>query len=143
MSNYHRINKVLRAIHINVSGNMRAEVSRQQLDFSLLEHIAIGYIFKFGSVSQQMLVELMEKDKAQISRVVARLLRQDLIKKQQSPTDKRAVLLELSSKGEKLLARLNQVELEVTIDMLAGFSEEEVTSLSFLLDRINNNLKSQ
>jgi DNA-binding MarR family transcriptional regulator len=141
VKNHQRINQSLRAIHINIRNNMQAEVKRQQVDFSLLEHIAMSNIFKLGGTSQQMLVELMKKDKAQIARIVARLLRQDLIIKQESPVDKRCVLLTLSVKGEKLLKRLDQVELEVTTDMLRGFTEQESISLAVLLERINKNLK--
>ena len=140
MPNYRRINHALRAIHMNIRSNMCAEVKRQQLDFSPLEHIAMRHILKSGSASQQMLVESMNKDKAQIARIVARLLRQNLIIKQENPQDKRSVLLNLSSKGEKLLQRLDQVELEIITNMMAGFSDQESEALSILLERINNNL---
>ncbi|WP_413702148.1 MarR family winged helix-turn-helix transcriptional regulator [Psychromonas sp. KJ10-10] len=141
MTNYQRINHALRAIHMNIRCNMHAEVKRQQVDFSPLEHIAMQNIFKCSGASQQMLVEIMNKDKAQIARIVARLLRQDLIIKQESPEDKRCVLLNLSDKGEKLLKRLDEVELEVLGDMLTGFSEQESASLMVLLERINQNFK--
>lgn len=141
MVNNQRINDALRAIHMNIRCKMQAEVKRQQLDFSALEHMAMRNIFKLKGASQKMLVEIMKKDKAQIARIVARLLRQDLIIKQESPDDKRCVLLNLSVKGEKLLKHFDQVELNVTTDMLTGFSEQESASLMVLLERINQNLK--
>ncbi len=140
MSSYRRINYALRAIHMNIRSKMSAEVKRQQIDFSPLEHIAMSHILKSGGASQQMLVESMNKDKAQIARIVARLLRQNLIIKQDNPNDKRSVLLNLSSKGEKLLQRLDQLELEIITDMMVGFSDEESESLSIFLERINKNL---
>lgn len=141
MPNYHRIHHALRAIHMNIRSNMLAEIKHQQVDFSPLEHIAMSNILKSGGASQQMLVESMNKDKAQIARITARLLRQDLIIKQENPSDKRSVLLNLSAKGEKLLLRLDQVELKIITDMMVGFSDEESESLSTLLERINKNLK--
>lgn len=119
---------------------MAAEVKQQNVEFSLMEHIAMRHILKSGEASQQMLVESMNKDKAQIARIVARLLRQELIIKQENPLDKRAVLLNLSHKGEELLARLDLVELEIMSDMMNGFSEKESTLFSELLERINQNL---
>tara|TARA_R110001583_G_scaffold19176_1_gene75371 strand:- start:9874 stop:10299 length:426 start_codon:yes stop_codon:yes gene_type:complete len=139
--NYQRINGALRAIYMNIRSNMLAEVKRQQVEFSPLEHVAMSNIFKLSGASQQMLVELMNKDKAQIARIVARLLRQDLIIKQENPDDKRCVLLNLTTKGEKLLKRLDHVELEIITNMLTGFSDEESASLTVLLERINKNLK--
>lgn len=140
MSDYRRINHALRVIHMNIRCKMSAEVKRQNVEFSPLEHIAMGQILKSDGTSQQMLVASMNKDKAQIARIVARLLRQGLIIKQENPEDKRAVLLHLSSKGKKLLTRLDQVELEVMSEMMSGFSQQESNTFRDLLERINHNL---
>ncbi|WP_435237705.1 MarR family winged helix-turn-helix transcriptional regulator [Psychromonas sp. PT13] len=140
MSDYRRINHALRVIHMNIRCKMSAEVKRQNVEFSPLEHIAMGQILKSDGTSQQMLVASMNKDKAQIARIVARLLRQGLIIKQENPEDKRAVLLHLSSKGKKLLTRLDQVELEVMSEMMNGFSQQESNTFRDLLERINHNL---
>ncbi|RKF18903.1 MarR family transcriptional regulator [Alginatibacterium sediminis] len=125
---------------MNIRSKMIAEVKRQQVEFSPLEHIAMSYILETGASSQQMLVESMNKDKAQIARIVARLLAQDLIIKQENPADKRAVLLELSAKGKTLLQRLDDVEMEILTDMLQGFTQSESQSLQLLLDRVSKNL---
>jgi DNA-binding MarR family transcriptional regulator len=119
---------------------MSAEVKRQNVEFSLIEHIAMRHILKSTGASQQMLVESMNKDKAQIARIVARLLRQNLIIKQENPEDKRAVLLNLSHKGEKLLARLDLFELEIMDEMLSDFSDKETDLFCELLERINQKL---
>jgi len=140
LPDYHRINHALRVIHMNIRCKMSAEVKRQNVDFSPLEHIAMGHILKSGGASQQMLVESMNKDKAQIARIVARLLQQDLIIKQENPEDKRAVLLNLSNKGENLLTRLDLVEIEIMSEMLSGFSDKESALFCELLERINKNL---
>ena len=134
LSDYRRINNALRLIHMNFRCKMAAEVKQQNVEFSLMEHIAMRHILKSGEASQQMLVESMNKDKAQIARIVARLLRQELIIKQENPLDKRAVLLNLSRKGEELLARLDLVELEIMSDMMNGFSEKESALFSELLE---------
>jgi len=139
LSEYHQINHALRLIHMNIRCKMNAEVKRQDVDFSPLEHIAMGQILKSDGTSQQMLVESMNKDKAQIARIVARLLRQDLILKQENPEDKRAVLLHLSQKGKQLLSCLDQVELEIMSEMLSDFSDKETTLFRQSLERINNN----
>jgi DNA-binding MarR family transcriptional regulator len=82
----------------------------------------------------------MNRDKAQIARIIARLHRQDLIIKQSCPNDRRSVALYLSQKGEKLLERLDQVEMEMITEMLTGFSQTEASTLKQLLERVNDNL---
>ncbi|MCL9775283.1 MarR family winged helix-turn-helix transcriptional regulator [Vibrio methylphosphonaticus] len=121
-------------------GKMVAEVTRQKVEFSPLEHKAMSDIRDFKGASQQMLVESMNRDKAQIARIVARLHKQDLIIKQASTTDKRSVELMLSDKGLKLLERLDEVEMGMINDMLTGFSDDESETLRTLLKRLNDNL---
>ena len=140
MSDYRRINHALRVIHMNIRCKMSAEVKQHQLDFSPLDHIAMGYILKSDGTSQQMLVASMNKDKAQIARIVARLLRQDLITKKENPADKRAVLLHLTNKGKNLLTRLDLVESEVMSEMMDGFSQQESNTFRDLLERLTDNL---
>ncbi|USD63838.1 winged helix DNA-binding protein [Vibrio sp. SCSIO 43140] len=121
-------------------GKMIAEVTRQKVEFSPLEHKAMSDIRALCEASQQALVESMNRDKAQIARIIARLHRQDLIIKESSPSDRRSVQLTLSEKGEKLLKRLDQVEMEMMTEMLTGFSDDEADTLKVLLERVNNNL---
>jgi len=119
---------------------MVAEVTRQKVEFSPLEHKAMSDIREFEGASQQMLVESMNRDKAQIARIIARLHRQDLIIKQVSESDKRSVQLTLSEKGHKLLKRLDEVEMGMINEMLTGFTNKESETLRVLLKRVNNNL---
>ncbi|MDO6763631.1 MarR family winged helix-turn-helix transcriptional regulator [Agarivorans sp. 1_MG-2023] len=135
------INHALRDIRLKTRTKMMAEVKRQQVDFSPLEHKAMSDIAACEGASQQTLVVSMSKDKAQIARVVARLLRQDLITKHGNPDDKRAVLLALTERGQQLLACLDKVEMEIVNDMLEDFSEEESQLFCSLLHRVNHNLK--
>ncbi|PSV62079.1 transcriptional regulator [Photobacterium profundum] len=121
-------------------GKMVAEVTRQKVEFSPLEHKAMSDIREFEGASQQMLVESMNRDKAQIARIIARLHRQDLIIKQANESDKRSVQLTLSEKGLKLLKRLDEVEMGMINEMLTGFTDKESETLRVLLKRVNNNL---
>ncbi|MFA0086836.1 transcriptional regulator [Vibrio sp. 10N.286.49.C2] len=140
MTTYREINHTLREIRMKTRGKMVAEVTRQKVEFSPLEHKAMSDIREFEGASQQMLVESMNRDKAQIARIVARLHRQDLIIKQASVSDKRSVELTLSEKGTTLLERLDDVEMGMINEMLTGFSDDESETLRVLLKRVNNNL---
>lgn len=140
MTTYREINHTLREIRMKTRGKMVAEVTRQKVEFSPLEHKAMSDIREFERASQQMLVESMNRDKAQIARIVARLHRQDLIIKQASVSDKRSVELTLSEKGTALLERLDDVEMGMINEMLTGFSNDESETLRALLKRVNNNL---
>lgn len=141
MASNRDINHALREIRLKTRSRMIAEVSRHKVEFSPLEHVAMSNIRELGGASQQMLVEAMQKDKTQVSRIIGRLHRQDLIIKQPDPFDKRSVNLTLSDSGETLLNSLDKVETEMVENMLQGFESQEVDTLCDLLTRLNNNLK--
>ncbi len=140
MGTFKEINQALRQIHMKTRGKMVAEVTRQKVEFSPLEHKAMNDIREFGIASQQMLVESMHRDKAQIARIIASLHRQDLIIKQASKSDKRAVQLTLSHRGSELLKRLDDVEMGMIDEMLTGFTAAESEQLGQLLQRISRNI---
>ncbi|MDV7103371.1 MarR family transcriptional regulator [Vibrio sp. TH_r3] len=140
-STYRQIHHALREIHMKTRCKMVAEVTRQKVEFSPIEHKAMSSILRLGAVSQQVLAQSMNRDKAQIARIIARLLKQDLITKQENPEDKRSVLLALTEKGLTLLKRLDEVEAAFIHDMLIDFNQQESEMLRSLLQRVNNNLK--
>ena len=119
---------------------MVAEVERQGLDFTILEHRALQDIQSVNGGSQKMLVESMGRDKAHVARIVERLHRQELIAKQNNPSDRRAVQLALTPKGEALLKRLDEVEMSIVSEMLHGLTKEEASAFECLLNRVNENL---
>jgi DNA-binding MarR family transcriptional regulator len=69
-----------------------------------------------------------------ISRLLDRLLRKDLIEKHLRPGDKRATDIAITENGLKLLAEIDK-ELGAKERTMIGLSETEATQLSDLLDR--------
>jgi len=70
-----------------------------------------------------------------ISRLLDRLVKKDLISKSQSENDKRAANVSITPKGLDLLHTINGKFVETERGHFSGLSEAEATQLSQLLDK--------
>ncbi len=134
------INHTMHSIRLKTRHKMIAEVERNQVEMTYIDHKMMLDIEAFGLASQQMLVESMNRDKAQIARMTSRLQKQDLIEKRSNPNDKRSVQLCLTSKGKQVLKNLESVESELLDRMFADFTEEQSQLLKTLLEKVDGNL---
>jgi DNA-binding MarR family transcriptional regulator len=69
------------------------------------------------------------------SRIVDRLLTKDYVKKNTCENDKRLVDVSITSKGKKLLEKMDKCEEEMD-QILSGISEAEAKVLNKLLDKL-------
>jgi DNA-binding MarR family transcriptional regulator len=84
---------------------------------------------------------LLGTDTAGMTKLLDRLQAKELIQRQRHPADRRAVLISLTEQGQALLPRLRPAFGRVTSQLLAGFTEEEITQLTGMLHRILGNLR--
>lgn len=88
------------------------------------------------------LMSLLGTDTAGMTKLLDRLAAKGLIERRRHPTDRRAVVVELTDAGRALLPELPPVFGRVTGRLLAGFSAEEVSSLTTMLRRMLDNLRA-
>ncbi len=94
-----------------------------------------------GPVRQQALAELSHTDPSTISRHVADLVAQGLVRRLPDPADGRASLLALTDDGEAALAELRREREEHGSAALSGWSTEEITAFTASLARYTHDLE--
>ena len=72
-------------------------------------------------------------DSASMTRMIDRLEKRGLIRRERSESDRRVVSLVLTKDGEELAQRLPQVYSDVVATSFSGFSTEELETLKSLL----------
>ncbi|GGO80294.1 MarR family transcriptional regulator [Marinobacterium nitratireducens] len=82
----------------------------------------------------------IERDKAQIARVVRDLLEKALIEKRPNPEDGRSQILQLTSAGEAMLERIGNAEHQASLRMAQGLSPDELTAFIRLASAMTDNL---
>lgn len=84
----------------------------------------------------------LERDKAQIARVIKELLNDGLIEKRHNPDDRRSHFLTLTEAGTATLACIRQAERQAGARLSRGLSPEELDSFSRLSQIMIRNLNS-
>lgn len=85
--------------------------------------------------------EALDRDKAQITRLIKELIDKELVHKTPNPNDKRSQLIELTSYGESTLKKVLAIEAKIIKKMHQGVSEEQVNQFEQLSRQMLDNLQ--
>lgn len=89
------------------------------------------------AISNRNIKERMVEKNSDVSRIIDRLLKKELIERTASAADRRRKDIRISQTGLELLASMDHC-VEQLDQMLSNLNEEEITQLNFLLDKIRN-----
>ncbi len=89
----------------------------------------------------QHLVEVLNRDKAQINRLVKDLLAAGLISRSPNPNDKRSQLLNLEPEGMEVLGKMKAIEKKMMARMCDDINEKEQQRFIALADKFKSNLR--
>jgi DNA-binding MarR family transcriptional regulator len=95
-----------------------------------------------GRASPNQLTAELGTDTAGMTRLVDRLEAKGLVRRARHPDDRRSVVIELTADGRALLPKLPPVFGRVTSRLLEGFSADEITVLTGMLQRMQANLRA-
>lgn len=111
--------------------NVLGVLDRTVLDtgFSLTEARVIIEIGMMGQCIASNLVDILEIDRSYLSRIIAKLSKVGLLKKEDSTLDSRASMISLTSKGTELYKQLNEKSDEQIMRLLQGLSQKEIKEI--------------
>ncbi|WP_336765924.1 MarR family winged helix-turn-helix transcriptional regulator [Paenibacillus sp. USHLN196] len=92
-------------------------------------------------ISIKDLTHSVEKDQANVTRILDLLARKGLVKRCNNPNDKRSSLVFLTGEGSQLTKHLIPLDEKVQEFALEGLSEEELLQFKKLLSQINQNVR--
>lgn len=107
-----------------------------QFDITPTQFAALAKIDDEGSISQNHLGRLTAMDPSTILGVIGRLARQGLVHLRSTPGDARLTMIELTLDGEKRVAEMKTLALEVSKRTLAPLKPADAKTLNELLARI-------
>jgi DNA-binding MarR family transcriptional regulator len=90
--------------------------------------------------TQRTIAEALEMSEASAGRLIDRLCAEGLLQRQERHDDRRARAVYLTKAAEPLLAQLSDIGKAGEHRIFRNFSEEDLTSLEHLLDRVYRNL---
>lgn len=89
---------------------LREGIQEQKIELPVTHIRALKGICRSPQSTAHSIAQLMQRDKAQITRALNDLIGAGLILKVDNPLDRRSQLLKPTSKGKKVMAKLDAVE---------------------------------
>lgn len=111
-------------------------VCRQELGISMVQFSALMVIGEQKTCQMKDLARILMLDKSAITGLANRMLNNDLIIKQPSKLDARVMHINMTSKGQQLLAQGLGLLKKANVKMTEGFSEQELSTVSRYLTHL-------
>jgi DNA-binding MarR family transcriptional regulator len=109
-------------------------------DLTSSQYLTLLIIQQNEGINQETISHELFLDKATIARSVIKCVKQGYIKRDVDPNDKRAYILFLTQKGQKVIPSIRKV-LDQTSDIfLVGFSKQEKQQALELLKKMYQNI---
>ena len=105
---------------------LRAEIGAQQLSLPVTHIRALKGVCRNPECTAQSIALRMQRDKAQITRVLNELQQTGLITKIDNPNDGRSQLLRPTAEGEAIMAQMNLIEQQTVAKMTQSLTPDEV-----------------
>ena len=125
---------LLRRAYQRASSNLVDRIGPH--DLTAPQFATLARLYERGALSQNLLGRLVAMEPANIRDVVLRLKKRGLVGTRRDPTDRRLILIDLTSAGVSLVERLLPIEIECTAKTLAPLNNDERRLLYDLLGRL-------
>lgn len=90
--------------------------------------------------TQVELVRVLDLDASTVTRMIARLERQQIVSRQASPSDRRARIVSLTSRGVALRDAVSRIWTELETFTLSGLGDDERDEVLKMLRRVTDGL---
>lgn len=114
----------------------------EQLDLSITPmHLRVLKIIKRKQTCTAVdIAQFLNRDKAQVTRLLNELIKQSLIEKVPNPEDKRSQRLLVTNEGAEILAQLAIIDTKMNDKMMKGISQEELKEFERITGLMTVNL---
>lgn len=112
-------------------------------DMNITRFRVLAVLRAYGELSLSRIVELTVMEQPSVSRVVAQLEREGLVKRKVSTKDSRFVHASLTAAGTKAFQNIYPTAQRHQERALSGFSRKEINTLKSFLRRIQKNIEAE
>jgi len=107
------------------------------------QNLIMMQLWEQEGITQNQLVECLQKDKTNIARMASNLESKGFIKRISCQEDRRAIRLYLTEEGKELGKKVLPVAEQFNETITEGITTEEILQLERILTKINTNAQKQ
>ncbi|WEM40889.1 MarR family transcriptional regulator [Photobacterium sp. DA100] len=139
MSEPKSLEGVFHLVHM-IKRHMHEQIEQLDLNISPMHMRVLKIINKQQTCTAVDIAQLLNRDKAQVTRLLNELIKQTLIEKVPNPEDKRSQRLLVTSEGMEVLAHLTTIDGNMNNKMMKGISREELKEFERITGLMTENL---
>ena len=112
------------------------KIKEQHLDITYEMLQVLAALWKKERMNQQDIAVAIQKNKASVTPLLDNLCKRDLVKRVNDPNDRRNNLIELTLKGDAYRELLNPVQQDLYKAILKEITEQKVSEITEILEKL-------
>ncbi|MGR5390004.1 MULTISPECIES: MarR family winged helix-turn-helix transcriptional regulator [Vibrio] len=141
MSDNTSLESIFRLVH-SVKRQMSEQIESLDSEIAPMNIRVMKIITKKSPCTAIDIAHYLNRDKAQVTRLVNALINQELVKKSPNPEDKRSQLLILTDKGQEVMSKISDIDRDMLKRMTKGMAEDELEQFRKIAKKMAQNLES-
>ena len=130
----------LNFVHNRFKQTINTAFSGGGYDITAEQFLLMDTLWTEGSLSQQHIADIMLKDKNSVVKLVDSLEEKKLVRRVNSPDDRRRNLIKVTAKAERIKEDVTDIALRAVEKTTAGISDEDMQTFISVLDRMAQNM---
>ncbi|WP_264403129.1 MarR family winged helix-turn-helix transcriptional regulator [Vibrio owensii] len=142
MSNPKSLDNLFNLVHV-LKRQLHEQIEQLELPIAPMHVRVIKIISKQSPCTAMDVVNFLNRDKAQVTRLIKTLIEEGFIEKRPNPEDKRSQCLLTTEKGNEVLSKIKTVDAEIFQKMTSNVSEEELEAFQLVAGKLAENLSKK
>lgn len=142
MSEGKSLDSLFKLVHA-VKRNVHEKIETLDLDIAPMHVRVLKIITKKPQCTAVDIASFLDRDKAQVTRLLSALIKQELIVKEPNPEDKRSQCLAITERGKAIVDQLSEVDSEMFEKMKIGIDSDELATFERVAKAMAQNLNSK
>ncbi|YCO05003.1 MarR family winged helix-turn-helix transcriptional regulator [Vibrio sp. VNB-15] len=142
MSNPKSLDNLFHLVHV-LKRQLHEQIEQLELPIAPMHVRVIKIISKQSPCTAMDVVNFLNRDKAQVTRLIKTLIEEGFIEKRPNPEDKRSQCLLTTEKGNNVLAKIKNVDAEIFRKMTVDVSEGELEAFQLVAGKLAENLSKK
>ena len=141
MSDNTSLESIFRLVH-SLKRQMSEQIESLDSEIAPMNIRVMKIITKKSPCTAIDIAHYLNRDKAQVTRLVNALINQELVKKYPNPEDKRSQLLILTNKGQEVMSKVSDIDRDMLKRMTKGMTEDELEQFRKIAKKMAQNLEN-
>ena len=141
MSDNTSLESIFRLVH-SLKRQMSEQIESLDSEIAPMNIRVMKIITRKSPCTAIDIAHFLNRDKAQVTRLVNALINQELVKKSPNPEDKRSQLLILTDKGQEVMSKVSDLDRDMLKRMTKGMADDELEQFRKIASKMAHNLEN-